>query len=124
LLYSSVMKLLLIAAMLAGVVAKTNTIGIIGVRTGLNNTISLVHPGSPCERYLRRGDRIVAIDGQRSKTDTKGVPGSTITLTIKRGATEFTIKVHRIAVQDLHDKSLNKYFGLDDSDTIVEDATT
>ena len=88
-------------------------LGIIGVRIGgFSSKIILIHPSSPCEGVLQVGDHIIAIDGYKTKTDTRGIPGEPITLTIKRGSEIFDVTVPRVAVQDLHDKTLNQCWGV------------
>jgi C-terminal processing protease CtpA/Prc len=104
------------ATMLSGAVCETrNTIGIVGYREALfSNRIVEIHPGSPIEGILQKGDRVLAVDGNRNCHQTCGQPGSEITLTVSRGGTVFDVTVRRIAVQDLHIQYLNHIFGVRD----------
>ena len=101
--------------LLSGEVHHTkDTVGIVGFRwTAFSHRISHIHQGSPAEGVLQIGDEIIAIDGERRKTETRGEPGEPITLTIKRASEVFDVTINRIAVQELQSRSLNKYWGVE-----------
>lgn len=91
------------------------TVGIVGFRwTAGTHKISTIHKGSPAEGLLKPGDQIVAIDHSKRKTDTRGEPGEPIVFTVKRDGEVFDVVINRIAVQELNQRSLNKYWGVDD----------
>ncbi|HEY9775049.1 MAG TPA: hypothetical protein V6C81_14895 [Planktothrix sp.] len=101
----------------AGVSLSTNTVGILGYRQSVfGNSVVEIHPGSPVEGILQKGDRIVAVDGNPNCHETRGEPGSAITLTVKRGDRTFDVNVRRVAVQQLHSLYLCHYFGLKDAE--------
>jgi C-terminal processing protease CtpA/Prc len=105
---------LCVAALLqTGIIECRGTVGILGYRQSVfGNAIVEIHPGSPVEGVLQKGDRILAVDGNSNSHNTRGEPGAEITLTVKRGAKVFDVHLRRIPVQQLHNTYLCHYFGV------------
>lgn len=101
---------------LAGTICEVrNTVGIVGYRESVfGNRVVEIHPGSPVEGILQIGDRVLAVNGDKNCHETRGQPGSEITLSVSRGGTTFDVTVRRVAVQDLHMQYLNHIFGVRD----------
>lgn len=99
--------------------------GGIGVRVELINgivTVTAPIPGTPAAAAgLRAGDQIVAVDGtnciekglQETTRLIRGEPGSKVTLTIRRGDTDFEVAITRavIKVQNLESRLLDENTG-------------
>jgi C-terminal processing protease CtpA/Prc len=102
--------------MLQGNVTQSrNTVGIVGYRESVfGNRVVEIHRGSPAEGVLKKGDRVVAVNGDRNCHKTRGEPGEEITLTVSRGSQVFDVSLRRIAVQNLHSSYLNRVFGVTD----------
>jgi Lon-like protease len=70
------------------------------IASGEGATVQELMPGSTLEGVLRSGDVIVEVEGQEVRTATDLVntirrqqPGDTISLVVRRGAEEFTVRV-------------------------------
>jgi C-terminal processing protease CtpA/Prc len=106
-------ELCLATVLQTGISLSKGTVGILGYKQSLmGNAVVEIHPGSPVEGLLQKGDRIMAVDGNFNCHQTRGEPGTRITLTVKRGGKLFDVTVRRIAVQDLHNAYLCHYFGV------------
>src|ERR1700719_1757188 len=95
-------NLLALGTVLQGNVSEiSNTVGILGYRLSVfGHKVVCVHPGSPVEGILKEGDCIVAVDGDNNRQDTRGEPGTEVTLKVLRGSSTFECKARRIPVQD------------------------
>lgn len=103
-----------VAALLqTGISLSEGTVGILGYKQSvLSGVVLQVHPGSPVAGLIQKGDRVVAIDGDSNCRDTRGEPGSPVTLTVKRNNQLFDVTVRRVAVQALHSAYLCRYFAV------------
>lgn len=92
-----------------------NTVGVVGYRESVfGHKVLLVHPGSPLEGKVQPGDGITAVDGNKNNHNTRGEPGTPVTLTVNHNGHEFDLTVRRVPVQALQNRYLNHYFGVKD----------
>jgi len=107
------LELCVVTILETGVSLSKGTVGILGYRQSLlGHAVIEIHSGSPVEGLLHKGDKVLAIDGDSNRHETRGEPGTKVILTVKRGDRVFDVSVCRIAVQNLHDAYLCHYFGV------------
>jgi hypothetical protein len=111
-----VVELVCASLLLLGTVSESrNTVGVLGYRESvLGHKVMVVHPGSPLSGLVQPGDNVVAVNGNKNKYNTRGEPGTSVTLTVKRKRETFDVTVRRVAVQELENRYLNHYFGVND----------
>ncbi len=84
--------------MLVGGVQYKNVPGRIGVRINKKGLVKLVRPKSPAERAgIKPGDIVKVVDGKPGDVwHIHGTPETYVNLVVRRGDTEFRVRIKRI----------------------------
>lgn len=113
-------KSVLLALILTGSVSKTNiqNTGIIGVRlNAFSGGIVKVHDYSPAAIVgMQKKDVVIEVNGKKRHNVPLGQPGSVVVVKVQRKKEILEFVLVRVDVAELHDKQLNKHFGVKEYD--------
>jgi C-terminal processing protease CtpA/Prc len=98
----------ILVAMLQGGITNSPDVGIVGIRLNASHTITHVYSDGPAEAVgLKKGDRFVAV-GSKKWDELMGLPGTSVTVKVKRGKEILEFTLVRKDVLEFHNPELER----------------